>query len=29
MVNRLFEDEFNKRMGGVEVLLYSGPEVDG
>ena len=24
MVNRLFEDEFNKRMGGVTELVYSG-----
>ena len=24
MVNRLFEDEFNKRMGGVTELLYQG-----
>ena len=23
MVNRLFEEEFNKRMGGVTVLEYS------
>ena len=23
MVNRLFEDEFNKRMGGVTTLIYA------
>ena len=26
MVNRLFEDEFNKRMGGVTELIYGGME---